>query len=95
MDDSKVIVFIFISVVFKAALAGGGFSHIAINTTYVGVTMNSIACFQDLSDSIRDFENDVEMKKLLMHNNSKALTSKIRDRVNFQIELRISKEWSN
>lgn len=78
--------------VLKAALAGGGFSHIAINTTYVGVTMNSIACFQDLSDSVRDFENDVEMKKLLKHHNSKALTSKIRDCVNFHIELF---EWAN
>lgn len=68
-------------------LGTGGFAHSGINTMFIGLTMNAVACFQDLGDRFQEIDNKCEFCK-----NDKGQRARSAP---FYLRQRISKmEWN-
>lgn len=54
------LVFAAISLGIFLLVSCAGISHTAIDTLFIGLTMNAVACFRDLGERFRNLDNDSE-----------------------------------
>lgn len=57
-DDTNIFVYVTLSIAVVIGTGSGGFCHIAVNTTFVGVAFNCVASLQDLKDTIKKIDVD-------------------------------------